>query len=133
MEIKVLKTIYETTDPKSIKALRGIIEDANGKTTLREIANELINNFVALNTTKKKSKGKLQKLYYYIGSYTPYGDVNFQVAIEFQPMTPNLPSDRLIIAYAVSNGNIAEDIANKVTHVKSITKKEYQQWRKDGV
>lgn len=134
MQIKVLNTIYETTDPKSIKNLRGIIEDCGGKMTLREIANDLINNLVALNATKKpkKASGKLPLLYYIIGNYGPDDGKNFQVAIKYQPMTPNTPSARLITTFALSAGLITEEMEADVTDVKSITEKEYKQWKKLG-
>jgi hypothetical protein len=134
MQIKVLNTVYETTDPKSIKALRGIVEDSCGKMTLREIANDLINNLVALNATKKpkKASGKLPPLYYIIGNYGPDAGKNFQVAIKYQPLTPNTPSARLITTFALSAGLITEEMEADVTDVKSITEKEYKQWKKLG-
>jgi len=134
MQIKVLNTVYETTDPKSIMNLRRIIEDCAGKMTLREIANDLINNLVALSATKKpkKASGKLPLRYYIIGNYSPDGGKNFQIAIKYQPMTPNTPSARLITTFALSAGLITEEMEADVTDVKSITEKEYKQWKKLG-
>ena len=130
MQIKVLNTIYETTDPKSVKALRNIVDDCNGKMTLREIANDLINCFVALNATKKKSTKRTY--YYVIGNYAPDCGKNFQVAVKYVTVTPNPPSSRLITTFALSAGLITEEMEADVTDVKSITEKEYKQWKKLG-